>query len=176
MEKATFGGGCFWCTEAVFKRIRGVSKVVSGYTGGEKENPTYQEVSMGGTGHAEAIQITFDPKKVSYEDLLYVFFKTHDPTEVNRQGPDVGTQYRSEVFYHDEEQKELAEKMVKRLKDDYDSPIATEITPFDKFYEAEGYHQDYYERNKGKRYCQVIIDPKLKKLQDKMKDYLKDED
>lgn len=176
MDKATFAAGCFWCVEAVFKRIKGVKEVKSGYSGGEEENPSYREVSAGKTEHAEAVQITYDPKVISYKDLLYIFFRTHDPTQVDRQGPDVGHQYRSAIFYHDEEQKRLAEKGKKKAQELYDNPIATKIEPYKSFYEAEDYHQDYYERNKDARYCKIIIDPKIKKLQKSYEKYLKDED
>ena len=166
METATFAGGCFWCTEAVFLKLRGVESVVSGYTGGAKPNPTYEEVCSGRTGHAEAIQVNFDPSVISYEQLLKVFFELHDPTTLNRQGVDQGTQYRSAIFYHDEAQKETAE----RVKDEagrsgmYPDPIVTEITSAAEFYPAEDYHQDFYERNREYGYCRVVIDPKITKL------------
>jgi len=166
METATFAGGCFWCTEAVFLKLRGVESVVSGYTGGAKPNPTYEEVCSGRTGHAEAIQVNFDPSGISYEQLLKVFFELHDPTTLNRQGVDQGTQYRSAIFYHDEAQKETAE----RVKDEagrsgmYPDPIVTEITSAAEFYPAEDYHQDFYERNREYGYCRVVIDPKITKL------------
>lgn len=176
MEKATLAAGCFWCVEAVFKRIKGVKKLKSGYSGGEEVNPSYREVSSGKTEHAEAVQIAYDPKAISYEDLLYIFFRTHDPTQVDRQGPDVGHQYRSVIFYHDEEQKVKAEKTKKEAQKLYDDPIATEIKPYKAFYEAEESHQDYYDRNKDTRYCKVIIDPKINKLQKSYEKYLKDED
>ena len=159
MELATLAGGCFWCTEAVFQRLKGVEKVVSGYTGGKRENPTYEQVCSGATGHAEAIQITFNPSVISFEQLLDVFFKTHDSTTLNRQGADEGTQYRSAIFYHNEDQKKIAEKVKSQVKD-----ATTEITPFDKFYEAEPYHKDYFLRNQDAPYCQIIIDPKIQKL------------
>ncbi|HEX5913933.1 MAG TPA: peptide-methionine (S)-S-oxide reductase MsrA, partial [Rubrobacter sp.] len=145
-ETATFAGGCFWCTEAVFQRLRGVEKVVPGYTGGSVPNPSYTEVTTGTTGHAEAIQVTFDPRVISYEQLLDVFFATHDPTTLNRQGYDAGTQYRSAVYYHDDEQKAAAEKAIQRVNesDAYPDTVVTEVTPFDAFYEAEDYHQDFY--------------------------------
>ena len=165
MEKAVFGGGCFWCTEAIFKRIKGVGSVVSGYAGGKKDNPNYQEVVSGSTGHAEAIEITFDPKKISFKDLCFIFFRTHDPTTLNRQGADVGEQYRSVIFYTDDNQKKVAEKELEEAQNVYDSPIVTQIVPLNKFYPAEDYHQDYYASNPTAGYCRVVIDPKIKKLQ-----------
>ncbi len=170
---ATLAGGCFWCTEAVFQRLKGVGKVVSGYTGGTVENPTYQQVCDGTTGHAEAVQITFDPAVIPYERLLDVFWRLHDPTTLNRQGADVGTQYRSAIFYHDEEQKKLAESSKEEADKAgiYPSRIVTEIVPFTKFYEAEGYHQNFYNENSDYPYCRIVIDPKIQKL---MKDYKKE--
>jgi len=167
---ATFAGGCFWCTEAVFQRLRGVKSVMPGYSGGHVPNPSYEAVCSGATGHAEAIQITFDPNEISYDQLLDVFFATHDPTTLNRQGHDVGTQYRSAIFYHDEAQKEAAEKAIARVNesDAYANPVVTEVTPFDAFYDAEDYHQNFYNRNQSYPYCTVIIDPKVQKL---MKSY-----
>lgn len=166
MELATFAGGCFWCTEAIFQRLKGVKSVMPGYSGGDVEDPTYERVSEGTTGHAEAIQIEFDPKEISYEKLVEIFFHLHDPTTLNQQGNDIGTQYRSAIFYHGEEQKEAAEKVKKQIEDEhvYDKPIVTEIVPFDVFYKAEGYHQNYYNNNREGGYCRVIIDPKIKKL------------
>lgn len=166
MAIATLASGCFWCTEAVVQRLRGVEAVVSGYTGGAKANPTYEEVCTGRTGHAEAVQVTFDPAIIAYEDLLHVYFKTHDPTTLNRQGADVGTQYRSAIFYHDEEQKETAERVIRELTEskEYDAPIVTEITPASDFYVAEDYHMDFYNRNREYGYCRVVIDPKVQKL------------
>lgn len=166
MAITTLASGCFWCTEAVMQRLRGVESVVSGYTGGPKANPTYEEVCTGRTGHAEAVQVTFDPAIVSYEDLLHVYFKTHDPTTLNRQGADVGTQYRSAIFYHDEEQKETAERVIRELIEskEYDDPIVTELTPATDFYVAEDYHSDFYNRNREYGYCRVVIDPKVQKL------------
>ena len=163
---ATFAGGCFWCTEAVFQRLRGVKTVMPGYSGGHVANPSYEAVCSGATGHAEAIQITFDPTEISYEQLLEVFFATHDPTTLNRQGHDAGTQYRSAIFYHNEAQKETAEKVIEEVNrsDAYADPVVTEVTPFDAFYEAEDYHQNFYNRNKTYPYCSVIIDPKVQKL------------
>lgn len=164
-EKATFGAGCFWCVEAVFQRIDGVKSVVPGYAGGTKENPTYKEVCNETTGHAEVAQITFDPTKVSYEKLLEVLWHAHDPTTMNRQGNDVGTQYRSVILYHDEKQKAIAEKSKKEAQKDFDDPIVTEIQPLTKFYEAEDYHNNYYNNNPNAPYCQFVIKPKLNKLQ-----------
>lgn len=164
MEVATFGEGCFWCGEAIFKRIKGVKKVVSGYSGGVTENPSYEDVCSDTTGHAEVIQITFDPKIISYEELLEFFWKSHDPTQLNRQGPDVGTQYRSVIFYHDDKQKKAAEKSLKQQQKIFNNKIVTQIVPLEKFYNAEGYHQDYYEKNKNAPYCRLVIWPKLLKM------------
>lgn len=176
LETATFGSGCFWCTEAVFERIKGVSKVVSGYSGGTVENPTYQQVCSGLTGHAEVIQLTFDPQTISYADLLEIFWKTHDPTTLNRQGPDVGTQYRSAVFYHNEEQRKTAEAYKQQLNESkaFDKPIVTEITEFRNFYPAEKYHQDYFELNRRAPYCKEYISPKIKKFNRLFRDKLKE--
>ncbi|MFX1578914.1 MAG: peptide-methionine (S)-S-oxide reductase MsrA [Promethearchaeota archaeon] len=167
METATFGSGCFWCTEAVFQQLKGVSSVVSGYSGGHVENPTYQQVCTGRTGHAEVCQIQFDPEQISYEELLEVFFNTHDPTTLNRQGNDVGTQYRSVIFYHSEEQRETAERVKAELDNsgDWKNPIVTEIVPFEGFYKAEDYHQNYYRNNPNAGYCRLIIAPKLNKFE-----------
>jgi peptide-methionine (S)-S-oxide reductase len=176
MEKATFAAGCFWCVEAVFKKIRGVEKVVSGYSGGEEKDPSYREVSTGKTEHAEAVQITFDLEKIDYKNLVYIFFRTHDPTQVDGQGADVGHQYRSVIFYHSEEQERKAKKGLEKAQKLYSSPIVTQIAPFNSFFEAEEYHQNYYDRNKDARYCKVVIDPKIKKLQKSFKKYLKNED
>jgi peptide-methionine (S)-S-oxide reductase len=172
---AVFGGGCFWCTEAVFKMLRGVSSVEPGYAGGHTENPTYAQVSNGDTGHAEVIKIEYDPAQVSYRDLLTVFFATHDATEVNRQGNDVGTQYRSIILYAGEEQKKEAEAFITELNasSKEGAPIATEVAPFTKFYPAEQEHVDYYARNKQAGYCQIIIAPKLQKVQEKFAELLK---
>lgn len=174
-EIATFAAGCFWCTEAVFQRVNGVDKVVSGFTGGNIKNPPYREVVTGRTGHAEAIQMEFDPSEISYRDLLYIFFTTHDPTTLNRQQNDVGTQYRSAVFYHSPEQKETAEKVIEELEKDktFSDPIVTEIKPAGAFYEAEQEHWDYYNQNRNQPYCRVIIDPKIEKLKRKFEDKLK---
>ena len=166
MEIATFAGGCFWCTEALFLEVKGVEKVVSGYIGGTVKNPSYREISTGTTGHAEAIQITFNPKEVAFEDLLEMFFGTHDPTTLNRQGADVGTQYRSEVFYHSQEQKDKVEKYIELLEKEklYSNPIVTKVSSATIFYPAEDYHQNYYNQNSSQGYCQMVIAPKLEKL------------
>jgi peptide-methionine (S)-S-oxide reductase len=170
-ETAVFGGGCFWCTEAVFKNLRGVVSVMPGYAGGPSKpdapNPTYEAVCTGTTGHAEAIRIEFDPKQIGFNDLLTVFFATHDPTTLNRQGNDVGTQYRSIVLYTTPEQRDAAEAFIKKLNDSDPGgrPVVTEVKPLDKFYEAESYHRDYFAKNPNQPYCQVIIEPKVEKLQ-----------
>jgi peptide-methionine (S)-S-oxide reductase len=166
VQLATFAGGCFWCTEALFLEIKGVEKVVSGYTGGFIKNPAYREVCNGNTGHAEAIQITFNPKEVAYEDLLEIFFATHDPTTLNRQGADVGSQYRSAIFYHSEAQKQAAQRYIQLIEKEklYPNPIVTQIEPEAPFYLAEEYHQNYYNQNKEQGYCQMVIAPKLAKL------------
>ena len=169
-ELATLAGGCFWCTEAIFRRLKGVEQVIPGYTGGTTENPTYEDVCSGKTGHAEAIEITFDPGVISYAKLLEIFFHLHDPTTLNRQGNDVGTQYRSAIFYHDEIQKTVADK----LKQDRAGAV-TEITPYKKFYPAEESHREYYEKNSYQPYCQVIIDPKLTKLLEEYRQDMKKE-
>ncbi len=166
-EVATLANGCFWCTEAVFSIIKGVEKVEPGYTGGTVANPTYEQVSSGATGHAEAVQITFDPKVISYGEILEIFFATHDPTTLNRQGPDVGTQYRSVIFYHNEAQKATAQKTIDELTkaEIWDAPIVTRLEPFKVFYNAETYHKDYYKLHPNRPYCQQVITPKLAKLQ-----------
>lgn len=176
LHKATFGSGCFWCTEAIFERLSGVHKVVSGYAGGTFENPTYEEVCEGTTGHAEVTQITYDPNVVTYDELLEVFWKTHDPTTLNRQGNDVGSQYRSVIFYHNEEQKQLAEKYKEELDKSgaWDKPIVTEISPLKNFIPAENYHQDYYDNNPNQGYCAFVIAPKLEKFRKVFKDKLKE--
>ncbi|QOI98045.1 MAG: peptide-methionine (S)-S-oxide reductase MsrA [Flammeovirgaceae bacterium] len=163
---ATFGSGCFWCTEAIFQRVKGVEKVESGYAGGRVKNPTYKEVCSGLTGHAEVVQITYDPKVISFDELLEIFWQTHDPTTLNRQGADVGTQYRSVIFYHSPEQKQLAEKYKKNLDASgaFESPIVTEISPFTGFYKAEDYHQNYYNLNGSAPYCSYVIQPKVDKF------------
>ena len=175
MEIATFAGGCFWCTEAVFLELKGVEKVVSGYIGGKTLNPTYKEICTGETGHAEAIQITYNPNEVAYEDLLEVFFGTHDPTTLNRQGADVGTQYRSEIFYHSEAQKDKAEKYISLIGSEklYDKEIVTKVSKATVFYPAEEYHQNYYSQNAEQGYCQMVIAPKLEKLRKYYKSKLK---
>ena len=175
MEVATFAGGCFWCTEAVFLEIKGVEKVVSGYIGGKTVNPTYKDICTGETGHAEAIQITFNPNEVAYEDLLEVFFGTHDPTTLNRQGADVGTQYRSAIFYHSEAQKTKAENYIQLLEKEklYDKKIVTKVSSATVFYNAEEYHQNYYNQNSSQGYCQMVIAPKLEKLRKYYKSKLK---
>ncbi|MCX7030084.1 MAG: peptide-methionine (S)-S-oxide reductase MsrA [Spirochaetes bacterium] len=161
---ATLGGGCFWCLEAVFERIEGVVDVVSGYAGGTKADPTYEEVCTGTTGHAEVVQVTFDPKRISYAGLLEVLFKAHDPTTLNRQGADVGSQYRSIILYDGDEQRKAAEAARKKAQKNWKDPVVTEIVPLTAFYRAEDYHQDYFANNRSAGYCRVIIAPKLKKL------------
>lgn len=175
LDTATLGNGCFWCTEAIFQDLSGVMKVTSGYSGGTVKNPSYREVCNGSTGHAECLQIIFDPKTVSFDELLEIFWKTHDPTTLNRQGNDVGTQYRSAIFYHNEKQKELAEKYKMELNKSgaYDSPIVTEITPFTVFYPAEDYHQEYFNLNGEEPYCRFVIQPKVDKSRKVFKDKLK---
>lgn len=175
LAQATFGGGCFWCTEAIFQDVIGVEKVVSGYAGGHVDNPSYREVCNGTTGHAEVIQVTYDPTVIRYEDLLLIFFKTHDPTTLNRQGADVGTQYRSIILYHDEAQKEVAQrtKEVLNRSGEFHSPIVTEIVPYDRFYTAEGYHQEYYNNNPYQPYCMAVIDPKVRKFRKSFANKLK---
>ena len=163
-EKATIGGGCFWCIEAVYKRQEGVKSVTSGYAGGSTQNPTYEQICSGTTGHAEVVQIEYDPAVMSYEQILELFFKAHDPTTPNRQGADVGTQYRSIILYHDEEQRSLAEAVKDRVDAQLSAPVVTEIEPLETFYPAEDYHQDYYDKNPGAGYCRVVIAPKLRKL------------
>ena len=164
VEKATLGAGCFWCVEAIFERLEGVTSVVAGYAGGSKPHPTYKDVCTGTTGHAEVAQIIFDPKKISYERLLEVFWKAHDPTTLNQQGADQGTQYRSVIFYHDYMQKIAAEKSRREAAINFADPIVTEITPLDVFYEADNYHQNYYQNNPNAPYCRFVIKPKLDKL------------
>lgn len=170
---ATFGGGCFWCVEAVIQRLKGVEKVESGYAGGMVKNPTYREVCAGTTGHAEVIQVTFDPATISYEDLLTVFMTTHDPTTLNRQGADRGTQYRSIILYHDDDQKRLAEAVFEKVKGLYEDPIVTQLEPIEIFYPAEAYHQNYYNNNSSARYCSIVINPKVQKLRAMYADRLK---
>lgn len=175
LEIATLANGCFWCTEAIFQRLNGVEKVTSGYAGGKVNNPTYNEVTSGETGHAEVIQIQFNPSIITFQEILDVFFATHDPTTLNRQGYDVGTQYRSAIFYHSTAQKEIAEAFIKALTDAkvFDKKIVTEVTPFEAFYDAEAYHQNYYNNNKNQGYCVAVINPKLDKFIKKYKDKLK---
>jgi len=176
-EVATLANGCFWCSEAVFTRLKGVKSVVPGYSGGRIENPTYDEVCSGTTGHAESAQIEFDPNVISFEELLDVFWHTHDPTTLNRQGNDIGTQYRSAIFYHDEKQKEIAEKSKIELGKSgiYKNPIVTEITPFRKFYPAEDYHRKYYDQHRDAPYCRFVIDPKIHKLLSNYGEYVRSE-
>jgi len=175
LEQATFGGGCFWCTEAVFLDVKGVNAVESGYAGGTVKNPSYKEVCTGLTGHAEVIRITYDPKLISYEDLLEIFWNTHDPTTLNSQGADEGTQYRSVIFYHKESQKKIAEQYKTQLEASkvYKSRIVTEISPLTNYYPAENYHQNYYELNKNQGYCQFVIRPKVEKFRKQFKKKLK---
>ena len=174
-EVATLGGGCFWCVEAVFDELRGVERVESGYAGGAKPNPTYREVCTGATGHAEVVQVTFDPRAVSFREILEVFFTAHDPTTLNRQGADVGTQYRSAIFYHTPEQRETAEQVIKELEARglWDAPVVTQVMPFTEFYPAEEYHQDYFRRNPGQPYCRVVVAPKVAKFRQKYFEQLK---
>jgi peptide-methionine (S)-S-oxide reductase len=176
LEKATLGGGCFWCTEAVYLELNGVTEVKPGYSGGHVKNPTYKQVTSETTGHAEVVQISFDPGIVSYLEILEVFFATHDPTTLNRQGNDVGTQYRSAIFYHSEKQKETAVQVIQQLNKDkvFDKPIVTEVTAFDAFYIAEDYHINYFARNKNQPYCQFVVAPKVEKFRKVFKDKLKE--
>lgn len=176
MEIATLAGGCFWCLEAIYDQLKGVADVVSGYSGGHVHNPTYQQVSAKTTGHAEVVQITFDPAIISFKDLLNVFFTIHDPTTLNRQGADVGPQYRSAIFYHSAEQKATAEETIAEINQAglWDSPIVTEVTPFDAFYPAEGYHQEYFLNNPNQGYCRVVIAPKVAKFRKQYLDRLKE--
>jgi peptide-methionine (S)-S-oxide reductase len=174
-EVATLGAGCFWCVEAIYQQLDGVIKVESGYSGGQTAHPTYEEVCTGRTGHAEVIQVTFDSQKISFKELLEVFFRTHDPTTLNRQGADVGTQYRSAIFYHSEEQRKIAEAVKKETDAAkiWDDPIVTEIARFDAFYKAEEYHQNYYNQNVNQAYCRMVINPKLSKFKKEFKNKLK---
>ena len=174
-EVATLGGGCFWCLEPVFDEMKGVTNVVSGYAGGTIPRPSYQQVCTGMTGHAEVVQVTFNPKEISFRDLLEVFFAIHDPTTLNRQGADVGAQYRSAIFYHSDEHKTVAEDVIRHLEASHawDAPIVTEIAPFEVFYPAEDYHQEYFYRNGGQPYCRVVIAPKLDKFRKKYADRLR---
>lgn len=177
METATLGGGCFWCVEAIYQDVIGVDKVVSGYAGGAVENPTYQEVCSGTTGHAEVVQIVFDPTVISFEEILFIFWRTHDPTTLNRQGNDVGTQYRSVIFYHDEQQKSIAERSMAETdaSDLWPDPIVTEIAPLPIFYEGEEYHQNYFVENPYQPYCIFVINPKVQKFRKSFRDKLRGE-
>lgn len=174
-DTATFGTGCFWCTEAVFESLEGVVKATSGYSGGNVSNPTYEQVCSGNTGHAECIQVVFDPQKISYDELLQVFWESHDPTTLNRQGADVGTQYRSVIFYHNQNQKQLAETYKQKLNSEntFGKPVVTEITAAQKFYPAENYHQEYFKLNGHEPYCQFVIQPKVEKIRKIFSDKLK---
>ncbi len=176
-EVATLAGGCFWCLEAVYEQLQGVEKVVSGYSGGSVPQPTYRQVCTGDTGHAEVVQITYDPEVISYRELLEIFFTIHDPTTLNRQGADVGTQYRSAIFYHDQEQKRVAQEVMAEIAAAgiWDDPIVTELAPFSEFYQAEDYHQEYYRNNPYQSYCRVVIAPKVAKFRAKHLDRLKRE-
>lgn len=177
MKKAILAGGCFWCTEAIYKRLRGVTSVLPGYTGGTTENPTYEQVSSGTTGHAEAILVEYDSEVIPYEKLLAIFFHTHNPTTLNQQGADIGTQYRSAVFYNYAAEREIAERVVRELETEkvYPDRVVTEIVPFTHFYPAENYHQDYYDRNRTQGYCNIVISPKIAKLMKDYRDDVKDE-
>lgn len=174
-EVATLGGGCFWCLEAVYEQLQGIEQVVSGYAGGHVENPSYQEVCTGKTGHAEVVQLTYDPDTVSFREILQVFFTIHDPTTRNRQGADVGPQYRSIILYHDEEQKQIAEDVIDEFESEgvWENPIVTEVEPLEEFYRAEDYHQEYYRNNPGQPYCQAVIAPKVSKFRKKFTEKLK---
>lgn len=175
LETATLGGGCFWCSEAVFDDLQGVLEVESGYAGGHAENPTYQEVCTGSTGHAEVIQVKFDPAEISFKEILQVFFATHDPTTLNRQGNDIGTQYRSAIFYHSEEQRQIAEEVIKEISDEeiFDDEIVTEVTEFTNYYPAENYHQEYFANNPNQPYCAAVVSPKVSKFRQKFAHRLK---
>lgn len=175
LETATLAAGCFWCVEAVFDNLKGVEDVVSGYSGGQTEKPTYREVCSETTGHAEVININFDPQEISFKEILQVFFTVHDPTQLNRQGNDVGTSYRSAIFYHSDEQKKIVEEVVKEITDEgiYDKPIVTQIAPFDKFYPAEDYHQEYFANNPNQSYCAAVVAPKVAKFRQKFVSRLK---
>lgn len=174
-EEATLGGGCFWCLDAAYRELRGVKRVVSGYSGGRRPNPTYEQVCSGATGHAEVVQLTFDPDVVSYRDLLNVFFTVHDPTTLNRQGADVGTQYRSVIFYHNEEQKRIAEEVIREMdaRQVWKDPIVTQVVALEAFYPAESYHQDYYRNYPDQAYCRIVIEPKVAKFRKQFLDRLK---
>jgi len=172
MALATFGGGCFWCTEAAFKELAGIDAVTSGYAGGDTADPTYDAVCSGTTGHAEVVQLEYDPETISYEELLEVFFATHDPTQLNRQGPDVGTQYRSIVLYHDDDQRRLAAAYIEALDEEYDDDVVTELEELDRFWPAESYHQDYFEKNPEDAYCQAHARPKVEKVRERFQEKL----
>jgi len=178
MELATFGGGCFWCVEAIYERVRGLGRVESGYSGGHVLNPSYKEISSGETGHAEVVQLEFDPEQISFAALLEIFFKTHDPTTLNRQGADVGTQYRSTILYHNEEQRATASRIIRELDGAgiWNDPIVTTLEPFQEFYPAEEYHQEYFENNPNQGYCRVVIQPKVKKFETLFREFLKQEE
>lgn len=175
MEVATLGGGCFWCVEAVFDELKGVERVESGYSGGQVENPSYRQVCAGTTGHAEVIQITFDPQVVTFREILEIFFTVHNPTTLNRQGADVGTQYRSVIFYHDETQRAIAQEVINEINaaKTWDAPVVTEVAPFEKFYEAEDYHQEYFRMHGTEPYCQMVIAPKMSKFREHYRERLK---
>ncbi|MEX0877710.1 MAG: peptide-methionine (S)-S-oxide reductase MsrA [Candidatus Spechtbacterales bacterium] len=174
-QKATFAGGCFWCQDAVFRMLKGVESVTSGYSGGDIENPTYEQVTRGDTGHLEAIQIEYNPDEVSYNDLLEIFWTSHNPTQAGGQGSDMGPQYEAVILYHNDEQKDLAESSKKNLEDEsvYDKPIVTKVLPFKNFYPAEGYHQDYYNKNTSAPYCSIVINPKIEKIKELFSEKLK---
>ena len=172
-ERATFGGGCFWCTEASMKELEGVQRVTSGYAGGHAENPTYEEVCAGTTGHAEVVQVEFDPAAIGYDELLEVFFATHDPTQLNRQGPDVGTQYRSIVLYHDDDQRRQAAAYIEALDEEYDDEVVTELESLEAFYRAEEKHQDYFEKHPNDAYCQMHAAPKVEKVRERFEEKVK---
>jgi peptide-methionine (S)-S-oxide reductase len=175
LEVATVAGGCFWCIEGVFREVKGVKNVVSGYTGGTTINPTYEQVCTGNTGHAESVQVSFDPSKLSYREILEIFFSVHDPTTLNRQGADLGTQYRSAIFYHNEQQKQVAEELIGELNkaDLWSKPIVTQVVSLDTFYTAEDYHQEYFSRHPEQAYCQMVISPKISKFRKQWKRHLK---
>lgn len=175
LETATLAGGCFWCTEAIFQRLKGVSAVTPGYCGGETPAPSYEEVSAGHSGHAESIRFQFDPEIISYRDLLRIFFHLHDPTTLNRQGPDTGSQYRSAIFFHDPGQEKTARQVIRDLQPEFPQPIVTQVVPYAAFYPAEDYHRDYYRQHAGASYCQLVIDPKIQKLLEKYRDQVKPE-
>jgi peptide-methionine (S)-S-oxide reductase len=175
LQVATLAGGCFWCLEAVYDDLKGVEDVVSGYSGGSAQNPSYEQVSTGRTRHAETVQVTFDPAVISYEDILHIFFSIHNPTTLNRQGADVGTQYRSAIFYHNDEQKATAERVMQEIEDAgvWDAPLVTELKPYEAFYKAEEYHQEYFRKNPYQPYCQVVIAPKVSKFRKQYYERLK---